>query len=232
MFGKKPFWVGRKQGKSGGERSKYLHPISDLLWDEDAEAVYKVARNLRERTLISLFWLTGARPGEVTILRRKDVEYSERSLKLTLRTLKRKKKDSTEFDVGFRNLEFLRRLGIQMNPYIETIIGLCEKLAPEDRLLPYTVRWAEKVTNRLGLAAIQKPLTPYHFRHSAITHFAAGGANLSELMHFKGAKSLESIKPYLHAIPMLIELKNKRRVSARANSEETNHLQGSETGQP
>ena len=65
--------------------------------------------------------------------------------------------------------------------------------------------------NTLGMKALGKELSPYHFRHSVITWLARHGATIEQLMYFKGARSLSGIAPYLHAVPSVIKLENLRR---------------------
>lgn len=189
---------------------RYSWRIDDLIFEEDAKAMFDKASTSYERVLVALCWITGARTQEMLSLRKEDIYYDSRKATFTLRTLKLGG-DGSQFVVRERTLEFDRPEGVDANIYLETILRHIEGLAPETRLLPYTSRWAEIAINRLGLKAVGKKLTPYHFRHSVLTWLARNGKTLNELMHFKGARSIDSVKPYLHAIPSVINLQNLRR---------------------
>ena len=105
-----------------------------------------------------------------------------------------------------------------LNPYVETIIQLAETLGAEDRLFPFSKRWAEKVIEARSIETLGYPLTPYHFRHSCITHAAASGYSISDLMHLKGSKAISGVAPYLHASPMVIDLERQKRARFQAGS--------------
>jgi len=195
---------------------KYKWKIEELLFEEDVRNIYDHARLNDERVLVSLLWLTGARPAE--LMRSKanekkgitidEFKINTNSLEITLKTLKRGTKDN--FQVKQRNLVFERGTK-QQNIYIETIINHIKSLLPESELLPYTTRWGEKVINRLGREAIGKPISPYHFRHSVMTWLMQNGKSELEVQYFKGASSLAGVRPYLHAKPNVIRLENLRR---------------------
>lgn len=190
---------------------KYSWKIEELIFEEDARKMYDIADTETQRVLISLLWITGARTHEISMLRRQNFELDtvDSVLRITLKTLKLKKKKV--FQVDERTLEFERPLGMDLNIYLETIIKFVAKLQPEDKVIPYTDRWIEQQITKLSLRAINKPLCPYHFRHSVMTWLAKNKLSPPELMHFKGARSLRGIMPYLHAMPSVVKLENLRR---------------------
>jgi len=190
---------------------RYNFDVKDfLLFEEDVRKMYDMA-NKNEAVLIAILWLTGARPGEMALLRTTDVTYSADKLKVRLKTLKKGK--GGDFKVAERTLEFERAAGMDTNIYIETIINHVSTLPNNDetRVLPYTTRWAEKHITKLGLAVMDKPITPYHFRHSVMTWLAKKRWTLDQLKYFKGANSLRSIEPYIQAVPQVIKLENLKR---------------------
>ena len=188
---------------------KYGWKIDELIFEEDAKAMYKHAKNEKETVLISLLWTTGARPEELHMLKREKVEFNDQTLLLTIPTKKLGKEGT--FKIRERPLEFARPNGLDTNIFIETIIKYAKDLPPETFLLPNTTRWQENVVNRLSQAAMGKKLCPYHFRHSVMSWMAHSGATIEQLMHFKGALSVMSVSPYLHAKPYIVVLATQRR---------------------
>jgi site-specific recombinase XerD len=201
---------------------RYNFDVKDfLLFEEDVRKMYDMANN-NEAVLISILWLTGARPGEIAILNVPDVTYTPDLLKIRLKTLKKGK--GGDFAVTERTLEFERPKGMDVNIYIETIINHVAKLPNNEgsRVLPYTTRWAEKHITKLGTEALGKQLTPYHFRHSVMTWLAKKRWTLDQLKYFKGANSLRSIEPYIQAVPQVINMENlkrARKVAAQKDQE-------------
>lgn len=191
---------------------KYKWNIGDLLYEEDVRKMYELAKNAQERALIAFLWITGARPTEITMLRRNNLIITNEKLEITLATLKRGK--SEKFDTRERTLTFDRHKEGTPNIYIETIIGYVQGIPGDERVMPYTSRWTEKTTARLGTEAIKKPICPYHFRHSVLTLMARNGATPDMLKHFKGAKSLSSVNAYMDSIPFVVKLQNLNRSRA------------------
>lgn len=182
---------------------KYAHDISDLVDSKDVRRIYDSAKTPREQALISLLWLFGARPSEILELRKEDIkihhdpELDNEFVSFTFPT-KKLNADGHQFVLKSRQLKILRPKNPQ-DLYIETILQYIRILEDHELLFQYTTRWAQKVVNRLGRNSIGKKLSPYHFRHSCITREATAGKTLDQLMHLKGAKSLDSVKMYLHA---------------------------------
>jgi len=197
---------------------RYSWDVEDILFEEDVRKMYDRA-NPNEAALISLLWLTGARPGEIALLKVQDVTYSSDKLSILLKTLKRRK--GGEFKVKERTLGFSRTTGFNTNIYIETIVSHVSKLPndSETKVLGYTTRWMEKKINKLGEEAIGKKLSPYHFRHSVMTWLAKNGYTMDRLKYFKGS-TLQSVEPYIHAQPQLIKIENMRRSRAPIPKEE------------
>jgi len=198
---------------------RYSWKIDDLIFEEDAREIYNRATRDKEAVLISLLWITGARPAELAELKREKVYYDSGKLSLTIAT--KKLGEGGAFKIRERTLAFDRPGGLNTNIYIETIIKYCVALPPEALLIPYTTRWMENTVTKLSKAAIGKTLSPYHFRHSCLTWMATNGATVADLMQFKGALSAMSIGMYMHAKPFVVSLQNQRRSRspAVANSE-------------
>ena len=187
---------------------KYSWAINDLIYEEDTLLMFKQAGSIYERCLVAVLWITGARTEEALALTSDSINYDTFKVDIRLNTLKL---GTGAFAVQERTISIKRPSGLEQNLYLETILTHIRTLPKEARLFPYTSRWAEKVINRLGERAINKRIAPYHFRHRVLSHMAAQGANVPELMHFKGAKDAKSVSTYLHARPYMVDMANQRR---------------------
>ncbi|RPJ57838.1 MAG: site-specific integrase, partial [Dehalococcoidia bacterium] len=140
---------------------RYNSDISEILYEEDVTKMIARAKSPKEAYLISVLWITGARPSEILELRKDSFRLDEGTLKIRLTT--KKLGETNEFIIRERTLDFERPDGYGANPYIEQIIRYVNASADVGFILPYTTRWAEKVINRLGMEALNKLISPYHF---------------------------------------------------------------------
>lgn len=197
---------------------KYSWNISDILYEEDVRKIYESATTREQRVLVSLLWITAARPKEILNLKREDFLISEDIVEVRVETLKLK--DTEKFQDKYRTPKFERNPASNMNIYLETIVDWVLDAAPGGFILPRTTRWAELQINKLGEKAIGKKICPYHFRHSVLSWLAKEGYSVPALMHFKGARSIKSVEPYLHAVPYLVKLSGMDRRRIRINEPE------------
>ena len=197
---------------------KYKHyntNIAELIFSEDTEKMWKLCQYENERVLLSLIWHTGARPAELVELRAKDVEWGLDKVGLpyfAIRVPTKKLGESEEFMIKDRILKSTRPMGKNANIFIETVIRWSKHLLPEEHLLFdwRTTRSINRVMHRIA-GRIGKQWSPYHWRHSTMTHLAASGLGLTELQYWKGAKSVHSVAIYLHAKPAYIAIENIRK---------------------
>lgn len=198
---------------------RYKWDISDLLFEEDVRKMFDYASNGKDiygMRSLALFWLTGARTTEAVMLVKENFAADEKMMSITIPTLKLG--NSKDFKVKDRTLQFERTSGLQTNIYIEYIIQQLERVQPNEKFLPYTARWVEWKIGELSQKALNKSLCPYHFRHSVMTWKARKGATIDELMYWKGARSLSSVAPYIHAKPSVVKLEALRRERVSTNA--------------
>jgi integrase len=208
---------------------KYGWKIENLLFEEDVRAMYNLAAREKEAVLISLLWITGARPSELAEVKKENVQYGDGKVNITLAT--KKLGEGGDFKIRNRTLSFVRAAGLDTNIYLETIVKYVIALPPESLLLPHTTRWQENTINRLGQKAIGQKVSPYHFRHSCLTWMASNGATIDELMSFKGALSVLSISMYMKAKPFVVTLSTQRR-NRGAVALSTQNADTANTGNP
>lgn len=159
--------------------------------------------NFNEQVFLSLCYVTGARTSEILELTKEKFTINEEMFVVRLKT-KKLKIDPQKFQMmEERPLEFDRH---PADPFIENIIVAVQERDIGDRILPFSSRWGQLLLNRLGTIVIGLPLSPYHFRHTAITNQAAQNKTMDQLMHFKGATDARSVMPYLHARPYRVKV--------------------------
>lgn len=187
---------------------RYSYDISYILSEAEVKGMYLRAKG-KEALLIALLWLTAARPNELLQLRHEDISSTDTELSIKLKTLKLGQ--GKEFMVKERVLTFERTLGLDAVPYIETVINNARATPSGSLLISRGSRWAEKAINRLSMEVLNKPLSPYHFRHSVLTWLGRKGYSSLDIQYFKGSKTLASVEPYLHAKPFTLRAKDLRR---------------------
>jgi integrase len=183
-----------------------------LLYEEEVKQMYDLCKNDYERLAISIMWMCGPRPTEMIELISKKVTINETKIDITLKTLKLGR--GGDFKIQERNLSFKRPSGLDENIYLETIAKMVRRTGPEEKLLPYSVRWAERLTNRVGIEVLGKPISPYHFRHSCLTWLVRLGASVPMAMHFKGSEG-QAVNQYFMAQPFVVGQELLRRGQQR-----------------
>jgi len=154
--------------------------------------------NIQHKVCVALLYITGARPIEIAMLKTRDFTINENDIRIFLTTKKRGINRLLIFD---KNTPFVQELII---PYIN-------QLLKEGREDIFDFKTSDRIKQIVYLLSDNK-LTPYSFRHNRLTQLALAGATPYELMVFKGAKSLDSISPYIYRSPnMLVNLKDKIR---------------------
>lgn len=192
---------------------RYSWDIKEALFEEDVRKIFDSAGSKREAVLISLLWLYGPRPAEALQLEPENFVITTERVDCTIKTLKLKK--DGKFKVQDRTLTITRTTGLETNIYLETIVDWVQRCPPKTRILQYTTRWAEIVINRLGIKVMDKKICPYHFRHSVFTWFARNRWTVEQIKYWKGATTLDSVEPYIHAIPQLMDFEQLNRGKSR-----------------
>jgi len=182
---------------------RYKTKIQRKVTREEALAMLDKCNNFNEQVFVSLCYVTGARTSEILELTKEKFTITDEEFSVRLKT-KKLKIDPQKFQMmEERSLEFERH---PVDPFIENIVVAVQERNIGDRILPFSSRWGQLLLNRLGNIVIGLPLTPYHFRHTAITNQAAQGRTIDQIMHFKGSTDARSVTPYLHARPYKVKI--------------------------
>lgn len=193
---------------------RYTEDPSKIIYEEDVRKMWASAQYEHERVLLSLLWFTGARPSEILELKRKDINWGigdDGQDFFEIKLITKKLGKAKGFVVTERILRSSRPIGTKANLYIETIIKWCRRLLPEDYVIPHRSRMAlNKIMHKLS-KNVGHVWSVYHFRHSVFTHLARNHASLSTLMYWKGATNMMSVKNYIQATPVVIQIENQKR---------------------
>jgi len=184
---------------------RYNTNIDRVLSTQEAELIYKEARTLEDRALVSIAWLTGGRTNEIRLLKRKDVTISPDFVELKLFTEKLRL-GSGRFKVKKRELVYK----MSPNIFLGAIIDYCLIIGnPEEFLFSCSDRTLLTRIGDMSRRALGEALTFNHFRHSRMTLEASKGTGLDGLMYFKGASDVRSVSTYLHARKVPVDLEKE-----------------------
>lgn len=161
--------------------------ISELLTRADSSHkadIYKC--------LISLLYLTGARPVELAKLKASDFIQHDNPevIGIRLSTAKLKK---GKYYPRTRTLFINKK-----SAFMENVLPYVQSLPLETPLFPFGVIRMRQII----YAVSDKTICPYVFRHMRLTALAESGAGVNELMSWKGSQSIASVAPYIASKPL------------------------------
>ncbi len=167
-----------------------------IMNDSEMAAMYNCTPDPRERSWLIILWLTGARPGEVIILHKKDIHIEPDKTSFKLQTLKLKGRTPGDFYTHHRNLV----LNISSDHhYIKTLARYLACFKSDDaRIFSFNIKTGFNIVHNAAVSGLGFPLCPYNFRHSRLTLLAEQGASAETLKRFKGSFSDQSVSQYLH----------------------------------
>ena len=168
--------------------------FDNLLMVAEANPPPQANREQVRALLIMLFY-SGRRPSEIIELKSGDFSKEGSYLKVVFRTKKKGAGTILYFPLRNKHIkevwEYVKNLPPEM--YVFWYFrGESRKGKYKDTT--YKVRyWVQKWSRLIG-----KELVPYFFRHHRLSVLAMKGASPEELKFWKGAKTLDSVAPYLH----------------------------------
>lgn len=178
---------------------------------EDVEKMVGALTELRDKALIVFLWLYGPRPSEVIEMLVEDIDVEP--TKIVARIPTRKIRSKEHFEVEKR--ELIVRRPHPRDWLIETLVkyvDIVKKGDPKNRLWGLNHRQrVYDIVARASERGLGRRLSPYNFRHSRLTKLARAGWGIEGLKYWKGARTIKSIEPYLHARPVEMDLKDVER---------------------
>lgn len=159
---------------------------------------------LEGKVMLALLYYTGARPVEILNLYSKDIKKEgsflivhisggkKRALPRSFYLSLNKPHAATIYKYACGLMPELLLFSHYRNSYVRTINtkkGLTTNESITDKLRYYFKLW---------FAVLDTPVTPYFLRHNRFSRLSEKGLTPSEIMQLKGARSIESVRPYLH----------------------------------
>lgn len=172
------------------------------------------AKLKQARALLIMLYYTGRRPSELVSFRVKDFLKKGLQLQLTFETKKGGRANILYLSLSKRNkLEFLPELWAYLdsfrNAFPETFVFWAFRDSPNHKKRVIKVKSKKTgfvksleypiICDRVKYYVLKwTGLPPYFFRHNRFSSMAAKGASLNQIKNAKGAKTFESVYPYVH----------------------------------
>jgi integrase len=180
---------------------KYLKDISHMVTQAEAQTLVNAATNERDKFLVSILYLTGARPEELSKkLFAKDFDLTphpellEQDEYFKVNLFNAKQGVRHGFKLGYRTLEIRKRA-----PFAVIVFYYAKNMqATETPLIAISSTRIRQIVYKLS----NNQFCPYHFRHSRLTSLSRGGATKDELMYWKGCSDGRSVDSYLSGKPI------------------------------
>ena len=143
--------------------------------------------SIRNKMIIELLYATGIRVSELKNIKIKDINFSEKSIKVM-------GKGSKERIVFFNNHSL-----IAINKYLENRGFNNDYLVLNNKGKEITVRGIELIIkNVIDKACLKVHVSPHTFRHTFATHMLSNGCPLKSVQELLGHASLSSTEIYTH----------------------------------
>ncbi|MEE9364819.1 MAG: site-specific integrase [Cellulophaga sp.] len=193
------------------EYLKFLETgLINILTKEEYQKIKRMAgenhhNSIQAKTLVTLLYYTGRRPSEILELQSDNFERDRRYLNVKMQTKKRGRGSYIYLPMNedIKEVwEYVKNLPPKFYIIWEFKGSSIKKVnGKEYEVTSYKIEyWIKKWSKLAG-----KKLTPYFFRHNRLSELALKGADMNELMHFKGSKDVSSVIPYLHMSPKKIK---------------------------
>ena len=162
--------------------------LEDILEIPDTNTII----GLRDATILELLYSTGIRVGELVNIKIKDIDFSEKRIKILG---KGNKERYVLF--GDKCLHLLNRYLKESR--VELLKNSCDYLFLNQRGTPISVRTTEQmVDNVVKKSSIKFNVSPHTLRHTFATHMLDNGADLNSVGELLGHSSLNTTAIYTH----------------------------------
>ncbi len=197
------------------KNEKYLKFLSegiiDLITEEQLSQALKNVKGIRGkykeegRSLLIMLYYTGARPSEILELKAKDVTKEKSYVKVKLigkkgglprtMSLRYRNEHIREFyDYSLSLMPEMFMFFNYKNRYIRTWRNkkgeLVEYVETSDKVRHHVYKWLKNV--------IIGGVPPYYFRHNCFSKLSSSGVDLNDIRLLKGARTIDSVMPYIH----------------------------------
>lgn len=169
------------------ELPKLGRPLPRYLTAEEAKKLLDAAESDRDRAILSLFWYTGIRVGELVGLNRRDIRGNILSVQ---------GKGSKEREIPINSIAIER-----LNTYLDQRVDGLKPMfvtAKKCRIGKTTVQHMVKMAGEK--AEIDKPVSCHVLRHSFGTDLHSNGLDIRIVQHFMGHADISTTQIYTHIV--------------------------------
>ena len=167
-------------------RPKKGRYLPNVISAEDIQKMLELTKNLKHKTIISIFYGCGLRRNEIVEIKIKDIDFNSKTITVHGKGDK------------YRLLPIGDKLMNQIKKYIKSYL-------PKDYLFngqnepQYTGSSIGKMIKEKGkTAGIKKTITPHCLRHSFATHLLEAGVDLRIIQKLLGHSSSKTTEIYTH----------------------------------
>lgn len=185
--------------------------IIELLDQEDIKKALENVKGkykIEGRSLIIAFYCTGARPNEILRLRSKDIFRAKVGNKIIIKLQSSKNGLPREMIFSIRKLPLIKELyNYSMSIFQEQFLfyHFSDHYVRTKTLKSGEVRQYIEISNKLRYHfnkwfenVIDDSIPPYYLRHNRFSKMIKEGATLEQIRLIKGAKTVNSVYPYVH----------------------------------
>ncbi|ADP76825.1 integrase family protein [Methanothermus fervidus DSM 2088] len=152
--------------------------IPKSISEKEVKRLFKAAEKLRDKVILMLLYKTGLRVSELVNLKLKDIDFTDRSIKVRG---KGNKERVVFFDEECKTL---------LEKYIKNN-------SVNEKLIDISVRQIQRIVKKTAKKAkIKKRVTPHVLRHSYATHLLEKGLNIRYIQKLLGHSSLSTTEIY------------------------------------
>lgn len=159
---------------------------------------YKEKYRDMAKALVILLFYTGCRPSEALEVTAQDIKKEDNFLVIWLKTLKKGKPRKLLISFKHRYISFLYKYANNFYPDFFIFWKFKSKYIKKNKnnnietskKIYYLFK---KISKGIGI-----DIVPYYLRHNRFSLMAEKGATYEMIKHFKGAKTLASVEPYVH----------------------------------
>ena len=157
--------------------------LPSILTEEEIFKLFGVSESERDRLILKILYYTGLRNNEMIQLKKVDVNFKEKVIRIRAETTKTRRED-------FQAIP---------KPLFDDLKKFCEYKQSEDRIIPLTKQriW-QLVKYYVKKAKIEKDIHPHSFRHTYGTHIYEKTNDLGRVQELLRHSSIASTGIYKH----------------------------------
>lgn len=148
----------------------------------------KKCRTVREKMLLILLFITGARSSEIIQLKSDDIIKDGTYLSIHLKTMKRGRNRILKVPMRNGTSSFVKYSRMLLKLVDDTFLT-------GQNIFP---AWSNVKIHKIISRVTNEELNPYFFRHNVMSILSMSGASIQQIQFWKGAKDVKSVQPYLH----------------------------------